>query len=37
MELKSEEDYCGEADRRSNGLQTTWLLLLIVKMISSHS
>ena len=33
----TKEDYCGEADLVSKGLQTTWLLLLIVKLISSHS
>ena len=34
---QNEEDYCAEADREGKGLQTTWFLLLIVKLISSHS
>ena len=34
---QNDEDYCGESDRGGKGLQTTWLLLLIVELISSHS
>ena len=34
---QNEEDYCGEADRGGKGRQTTWVLLLIIELVSSQS